>query len=125
MEFLGQLIQEKCEAKVWCPVKASRSGPSFSHLFFTDDLVFFAKANADNCNAIREVLDTFCRCFGQTVSDTKSRVYFMPNIDQDDREVFSDILGFHQMECLGKCLGLFLLSIEETITRTSVLCWIE
>ena len=34
MEFLNQLIQEKCEAKVWCPVKASRSGPSFSHLFF-------------------------------------------------------------------------------------------
>ena len=105
MEFLCQLIQEKCEAKVWCPVKASRSGPSFSHLFFADDLVLFAKANADNCKAIREVLNTICRCFGQTVSDSKSRVYFLPNIDHDDREAFSDILGFHQMECLGKYLG--------------------
>ena len=34
IDFLGQLIQEKLEAKVWCLVKASRSGPSFSHLFF-------------------------------------------------------------------------------------------
>ena len=64
MEFLGQLIQEKCEAKVWCLIKSSRSGPSFSHLFFADDLVLFAKENAENCSAIREVLDTFCRCSG-------------------------------------------------------------
>ena len=110
MEFLSQLIQEKCEAKVWCPVKASRSGPSFSHLFFADDLVLFTKANVDNCSAIREVLDTFCKCSGQTVSDSKSRVYFSPNIDHDDREAFSDILGFS--------------STKETIARTSGLCWI-
>lgn len=67
-EFLGQLIQEKCEAKVWCPVKASRSGPSFSYLFFADDLMLFAKVNAKNCNAIRDVLDTFCNLSGQTMS---------------------------------------------------------
>ena len=105
MEFLSQLIQEKCEAKVWCPVKASRSGPSLSHLFFANDLVLLAKANADNCNAIKEALYTFCRCSKQTVSDSKSRVYFSSNIDLDDREAFSDILSFHQMECLGKYLG--------------------
>ena len=111
MEFLGQLIQEKCETKVWCPVKAPRSGHSFSHLFFTNDLVLFAKANAKNCTAIREVLDTFCRCSRQTVSDTKtvsdteSKVYFSPNINQDDKEAFSDILGFRQMESLRKYLG--------------------
>ena len=126
MEFLGQLIQEKCETKVWCSVKAPRSGHSFSHLFFADDLVLLAKANAKNCSAIREVLDTFCRCSRQTVSDTKtvcdtkSRVYFSPNINQDDREAFSDILGFHQMESLRKYLGF---PIKETITRTSDLCW--
>ena len=105
MEFLGQLIQEKYEAKVWSLVKASRSGPSFSHLFFADDLVLFTKANAVNCNAIREVMDTFCKCSGQTMCDSKSRVYFSSNIDQDDREAFSDILDFHQTDYLGKYLG--------------------
>ena len=109
---------------MWCPVKAPRSGHSFSHLFFADDLVLFAKANAKNCSAIREVLDTFCRCSGQTVSGTKSRVYFSPNINQDEREAFSDILGFHQMESLRKYLG-FPISIKETITRTSDMCWTE
>ena len=55
--------------------------------------MLFAKANAVNCNAIREVIDTFCKCPGQIVSDSKFRVYFSPIIDQDDREAFSDILG--------------------------------
>ena len=95
MDLLGQLIQEKCEAKVWCPVKASRSGPAFSHLFFANDLVLFAKANAENCIVVREVLDTFCNLSRQTVSEAKSRVYFTPNVDQDNKEAFSDILGFH------------------------------
>ena len=67
--------------------------------------MLFAKANAVNCNAIREVIDTFCKCSGQIVSDSKSRVYFSPIIDQDDREAFNDILGFHQTKCLGKYLG--------------------
>ena len=60
MEFLGQLIEGKYSEKLWNPVKASRSGPSFSHLFFANDLLLFAKANQANCIAIREVLDTFC-----------------------------------------------------------------
>ena len=58
------------------PVKALREGPAFSHLFFTDDLVLFAKADHVNCSAIQDVLDSFCATSGQTVSNTKSRVYF-------------------------------------------------
>ena len=60
MEDLGHLIEEKCAAKVWNPVKASRSGPSFSHLFFADDLVLFAEADMENCLAINEALQEFC-----------------------------------------------------------------
>jgi len=78
---------------------------TFSHLFFADDIVLFAKSNADNYITIREVLDNFCNLSGQTVSEAKSRVYFSPNVDQDNKEAFSDILGFHQTECLGKYLG--------------------
>ena len=41
------------------PVKASRSGPSFSHLFFADDLVLFASADQKNYHAISDVLQEF------------------------------------------------------------------
>ncbi|KAK9985511.1 hypothetical protein SO802_030462 [Lithocarpus litseifolius] len=94
MDYLGQLIQEKCEENIWIPIKASRGGPAFSHLFFVDDLVLFARADHTNCSAIQDVLDEFCAIFGQTISDSKSRVYFSPNVDRDTKESLSDILGF-------------------------------
>ena len=106
MDYLSQLIEEKCHNKLWCPVKASRSGPAFSHLMFTDDLVLFAKADSSNCSIIRDVLDEFCAVSGQTINDSKSKVYFSPNMDQDSRESLSDILGFVSTPNLGKYLGI-------------------
>ena len=55
-----------------------------------------------NNAAIRDVLDTFCSISGQTVSETKSRVYFSPNMD---RESLCDILDFASTPFLGKYLG--------------------
>ena len=104
MEFLGQLIEEKCSTNLWRPVKVSRRGPFISHLMFADDLMFFIKANHVNCSAIRDVLNVFCNMSGQTVSEAKSRVFFSPNVDRDDREAFCYILKFASTPCLGKYL---------------------
>ena len=93
MDFLKQLIQELCSSNLWKPIKVSQRGPSVSHLMFADDLVLFAKADNINCCAIRDVLDEFCKMSGQTVSEAKSRVFFSPNVDLDDRAAFCDILG--------------------------------
>lgn len=106
MDWLGQLIEGKCAEKLWLPVKSSKSGPSFSHLFFADDLVLFAKANQTNCSTIRDVLDEFCEKSGQSVSEAKSRVFFSPNVDRDTRESLCDILGFQSTRSLGKYLGI-------------------
>ena len=106
MEFLGQLIEGKCNEKLWNPVKASRSEPIFSHLFFANDLVLFAKVNQANCIAIREVLDTFCEKSRQTISESKSRVFFSPNVDMESREDMYDLLGFRVTSSIGKYLGI-------------------
>ena len=106
MDFLGQLIEEECSKKRWNPVRASKSGLAFSHLFFADVLVLFAKANQANCLVIREVLNEFCSKSGQSVSGAKSRVYFSPNVGRDDRESLRDILGFQSTPNLGKYLGI-------------------
>ena len=60
MDFLGQLIEEKCSANRWQPVRANRNGLAFLHLFFVDDLVLLTKVDQENYVAIREVLDHFC-----------------------------------------------------------------
>ena len=64
------------------------------HLFFANDLVLFGKVGGMNCVAIRDVLGEFCSMLGQSMSITKLRVYFSPNVDRDTRESLCDILGF-------------------------------
>ena len=59
MEFLGAQITSICEERRREKIKASRNGPSFSHVFFADDLMLFTKANHKNCEVIMEVLDVF------------------------------------------------------------------
>ena len=105
MDFLGQLIEEKCNAKLWHSVKASQSGLTFSHLMFADDIMLFAKANVVNCSVIRDVLDYFCDLSRQTVRESESRVYVSPNVDKDTKESFCDIFGFASTPTLGKYLG--------------------
>ena len=104
MEALGYLIEEKCKDKSWIPIKSSNTRVAFSHLFFADDLVLFAKDHV-NCSTIRDVLDNFCARSGQSISESKSRVFFSPNVDVDTRESLCDILGFHSTPNLGKYLG--------------------
>ena len=46
MEFLGAQIISMCEDRRWDKVRASRSGPSFSHVFFADDFVRISALNS-------------------------------------------------------------------------------
>ena len=124
MEFLGQLIEGKCNEKLWNPVKASRSEPSYSHLFFVNDLVLFAKVNQANCIVIREVLDTFCEKSGQTISESKSRVFFSPNVDMESREDMCDLLGFRVTSSIRKYLGIPI-TLRSSRIKILILSWIE
>jgi len=105
MEVLGALIEGKCREKLWNPVKASQGGPAFSHLFFVDDLMLFAKADRKNCVAIKDVLDSFCDLSGQKISGKNTRVYFSPIVGQRMRNDICDVLGFGSTPNLKKYLG--------------------
>lgn len=105
MDMLGYMIKDKCDSKLWDPVRASRGGLAFSHLFFVDDLVLFGKADMKNCQNIKDALDSFCVLSRQRVSSSKSRVYFSPNVNSSDRENLCTCLGLHSTPNLGKYLG--------------------
>ena len=78
-----------------------------------DNLVLFAHANPENCLAIREVLSDFCAKSGQTISTAKSRVFFSPNVNPNQREALSNLLGFTITSNLVKYLG-FRLNTQAT-----------
>ena len=105
MEVLSRIIEEKCSQKVWTPLKASSSGPIFSHLFFADDLLLFVRANEENCGSVREAIEEFCSLSGQRVNFSKSKVFFSPNVDHEQRDFLSNILGFRSTSNLGSYLG--------------------
>lgn len=106
IKVLGAPISEKCEDKLWDPIPASRGGLAFSHLFFANNLVLFAKADVKNCQTVRDVLDTFCGLSGQKVTAEKSRVFFSPNLPQHYREELCNILEFRSTPSLEKYLGI-------------------
>ena len=67
--------------------------------------MLFGRVDGRSCAVIRDVLDEFCSTSRQSVSITKSRVYFSPNVDRDTRALLCDILGFASTLSLGKYLG--------------------
>ena len=58
-----------------------------------------------NCTNIRETLDSFCDLSGLKVNLRKSKVFFSPNVDLDQRSELSEVLGFSSTPNLGKYLG--------------------
>ena len=105
MEFLGYLIDKECMEKKWTPMKASRANLEISHLFFTDDLMFFAKVDKKGAASIKRVLELFCVESGQAISVDKSHIYFSPNTPSNLKDNVCEILGIQATSCLGKYLG--------------------
>ena len=82
MEFLGAQITKMCEEEKWDMIRASKRGPSFSYVFFADDIMLFAKVNAKNCNAILEVLNNFCNLAGQRLTMVNLESFSLPMLLQ-------------------------------------------
>uniref|UniRef100_A0A2N9HJ77 Reverse transcriptase domain-containing protein n=1 Tax=Fagus sylvatica TaxID=28930 RepID=A0A2N9HJ77_FAGSY len=116
MEYLSLKILEVCDNNSWKAIKASRSGPSFSHLFFANDLLLCVEASSDCCHTITRILEDFCIHSGQKVNLSKSKVFFSPNVNLVLRHHLSGILRVSSTPNLGKYLG-FPLSPNGRSTR--------
>lgn len=89
---------------MWRGIKASRKGPSVSHLFFADDLTLFAEVGDDQISYIREGLKLFCRAPGQRINYTKYLMFVSPNIAEQEARRLSQSLGVPLTKDLGSYL---------------------
>jgi ribonuclease HI len=110
MEYLAWLIQGEVEDGNWKGVKTSRQGPTFSHIFFADDLVLFAKATKTNCNTIKKVLHTFCSASGQKININKSKIFVPSSTPPNRIHLVEHELGFKVSTHFGKYLGVPILT---------------
>ena len=106
MEYLHFLIHDKCQRKLWDPIKSRKYGLAFSHLFYADDIILFAKANSKNCRTILQTLQDFAEVSDLKINFQKSKVYFSKNVDNRTRDLLSSELQISHRRDLDKYLGM-------------------
>ena len=87
-------------------VKVCREASAISHLLFADDSLILMRADAENANSMRRVLDMYCAASGQLVSEAKSSIFFSPCTIVETREVVCTILNILTGAITDKYLGL-------------------
>ncbi|KAL0399998.1 UNVERIFIED_CONTAM: putative mitochondrial protein [Sesamum radiatum] len=87
-------------------VAISRRAPPISHLLFADDTLLCCQATKEAMECIREILQCYGRASGQEVNLQKSIAVFSRNIQLNQQENLSAILGIRYEETYEKYLGL-------------------
>ena len=87
-------------------VKVCREAPTITNLLFADDSLILMKANQQNAETLKSILDLYCAASGQMVSVEKSSIFFSPNTSGDIREQICSILNIMIEALNDKYLGL-------------------
>lgn len=61
MVLLSRLINHQVDIMLREPIKVNYKSPSFSHLFFVDDLILMGKASHKTGHCIKKCLELFCQ----------------------------------------------------------------
>ncbi|KAL9243847.1 hypothetical protein vseg_017686 [Gypsophila vaccaria] len=105
IERLSQLIFKATTEGVWRSIKASRSGPKISHVFFADDLMFFAEAFVEQMKTIMGLFTRFGQESEQVINWEKSSIYFSPNTCPNTQFAIGRESGIPITTDLGRYLG--------------------
>lgn len=116
LEYLSIMIEKEVREGHWRGIQPTRNSTSFSHLFFTDDIILLGKADRATCGAMKKTLDLFCARSGQSINSNKSRVIFSKNTDSSTRRCITNMLGIEESEEIGKYLGF---PMDLTASRAS------
>lgn len=110
LELLTRYIEYQVDIHNWDTITIGRKSPSFSHLFFADDLTFMAKANTKSFLAIKLTIELFFSLSGQSVNHSKSKVLFSKNCRPEITKGITNMLGIKKSDHFGIYLGFAILN---------------
>lgn len=103
---LSKLIDRKVQMGHMQELKICRAAPGISHLLFADDTLLFFKANSDQAGHVKDVLETYSRCTGQSINPAKCSIMFNEKGQQTVHDEVKQILGVQLAAFEAKYLGL-------------------
>ena len=103
---LSRLIQSKVETGELQELKICRQSPGISHLLFADESLLFFKANSDQANKVKNILDNYERATGQLISPSKCSLLLGNKCSQEDGQDVINILNVVTVTFEEKYLGL-------------------
>ena len=106
VEGLSALLHEMAQNQLLNGISLGRWCPKITHLFFADDNLHFCKANSEECEKLKEILEKYGAASRQKVNSDKSSIYFSPHTTLELKEAIFNILGPMQDSRHNKYLGL-------------------
>ncbi|CAL9024262.1 unnamed protein product [Prunus brigantina] len=117
MEKFSHIIAARVLKKKWKAVRAARSGPLISPLFFADDLILFGEASAQQAMVMKNSLEEFCELSWQQVNFEKSLLYISANTKSDLVDQIELTCGATRSANMGNCLGVPL--VQGRVTKAT------
>ena len=103
-EGLSAFIHEAARNHRWTGISICRGSPKVTHLLFADDSI--CKAGAEECQVLKQIIQTYEEASGQKINTKKSSIFFSPNTSQEVKDEIFDTLGPMQDSRHMRYLGL-------------------
>ncbi|KAL3527603.1 hypothetical protein ACH5RR_012259 [Cinchona calisaya] len=91
---LSNLIKKYVESKLIRGLKISKTCPTFTHIFFSDDTFLFCKANKHEAEVIRRILGNYEKASDQKINLDKSAFFFTKNTSDEVVKAVGQIRQF-------------------------------
>ncbi|XP_021742857.1 uncharacterized protein LOC110708937 [Chenopodium quinoa] len=105
-DALSFMLQNRVQRGELHGARASRRGPTVSHLLFAYDSLLFARANRQECETIVDILNQYEVASGQKINYEKSEVSFSKGVRQEQKDEIMSALKMRQVDRHGKYLGI-------------------
>lgn len=107
-------------SKAYSWVKPARSGPTISHLFFTDDVLLFLKAKPSELRYAQAILLRFSRVSGQVINPLESAITSARKMPRNRQTELANFLQMKPMKLSDKYLGVHLFLICQKLRICSL-----